>query len=305
MKFVIFITITIVTLFSSEVITPIPQKIAYNKQKALLGKQLFFDTSLSRDNSTACVTCHNIYNGGADARVVSVGFGGKKGNIQSPTVLNAVFNFKQFWNGRANDLYEQANGPLTNPVEHNMTPKLVEQRVASNPEYAKKFQKLYDDGITYKNVIDAIVEFEKALITPNSKFDQYLRGETKLSKKEQKGFMLFKELGCISCHNGVNLGGNSFAKIGFFEEYKNDRVYPDRYAITHNPLDKNVFKVPTLRNIELTAPYFHDGSKKRLEDAIQAMAVYNLGLELSQEELDVLVAFLKTLTGKLPKIAYE
>lgn len=289
---------------ASDPIIPIPQKIAYDKRKALLGRELFFDTTLSRDNSTACISCHNIYNGGADTRRVSRGFEGRQGNIHSPTVLNAVFNFRQFWNGRAKDLYEQAEGPLNNPVEHNMTPKLIEERLASNPHYKKEFERLYIDGVSYKNAIDAIVEFEKALITPNSKFDLYLQGKTELTKKEAQGYTLFKQLGCISCHNGQNIGGNSFAKIGMFIPYKNTKEYPDRYAITHNPIDKNVFKVPTLRNIALSAPYFHDGSRSTLKDAIKAMGYYNLGLELTNEEIELLEAFLKTLTGQLPEIAY-
>ncbi len=300
--FIIFIFVA--SCLANDPIIPIPQKIEYNEKKALLGRELFFDTSLSRDNSVACISCHNIYNGGADARAVSVGFEGKKGNIQSPSVLNAVFNFRQFWNGRAKDLYEQAEGPLNNPVEHNMTPALIEQRLKADPKYKKKFETLYKEGVTYKNAIDAIVEFEKALITPNSKFDLYLQKKAKLSAKEKHGYTLFRQLGCISCHNGVNLGGNSFAKIGMFTPYENINDYPDRYAITHNPLDRNVFKVPTLRNIALTAPYFHDASQKTLKDAIKAMGFYNLGIELDKEEIDAIEAFLKTLTGELPEIAY-
>ena len=303
-KLFLLLGIVLFAQAGDDPIIPIPQKIAYDKQKALLGRELFFDTSLSRDYSTACVSCHNIYNGGADTRKVSRGFDGRKGNIHSPTVLNAFFNFRQFWNGRAKDLYEQAKGPLTNPVEHNMTPKLIEERLASNSHYKEKFEALYPDGVSYKNVIDAIVEFEKALITPNSKFDLYLQGKTKLTKKELQGYTLFKQLGCISCHNGKNIGGNSFAKIGMFIPYENLKKYPDLYTITNNPIDKNVFKVPTLRNIALTAPYFHDGSRATLKEAIKAMGYYNLGLELTKEEIELLEAFLKTLTGKLPEIAY-
>ncbi len=303
MRIFFFLALALLS-WANEAILPIPQKVPYDKKRALLGRELFFDTSLSRDNSVACISCHNIYNGGADARTVSVGFEGKKGNIQSPSVLNAVFNFRQFWNGRAKDLYEQAEGPLNNPVEHNMTPKLIEQRLKANPKYKRKFETLYKDGVSYKNAIDAIVEFEKALITPNSKFDLYLQGKSKLSKNEEHGYRLFRQLGCISCHNGRNIGGNSFAKIGMFTPYENLKEYPDRYAITRNPLDKNVFKVPTLRNIALTAPYFHDASQKTLKDAIKAMGFYNLGIELNKEEIDAIEAFLKTLTGELPEIAY-
>ncbi len=290
---------------AKEAIVPIPKRVVYDKQKALLGKRLFFDTSLSKDNSVGCVSCHNVHSGGSDSLAVSVGFGGKEGDIRSPTVLNAVFNFRQFWNGRAKDLYQQAKGPLLNPVEHNMTPKLVVERVKSDETYRNSFKKLYDDGVTFANVIDAIVEFEKALVTPDSKFDRFLRGEAELSQKERKGFTLFKRYGCISCHNGINVGGNSFAKIGIFFPYKNARSYPDRYAVTKDPIDKNVFKVPTLRNVALRPPYFHDGGYKRLIEAIKAMAHYNLGMEIDTNDAEAIESFLHTLTGELPEILDE
>jgi len=305
MKSIILLSLLFIKLLAQEAIVPLPQHVVVDKQKALLGKALFFDTALSRDNSVACISCHNIYDGGADHRIVSHGFHAKKGNIQSPTVLNAVFNFRQFWNGRAKNLYEQAAGPLTNPVEHNMTPQLVETNVKKNPDYRTKFHMIYKDGITFDNVIDAIVEFEKALITPDAKFDRYLRGETKLTLQEKKGYELFKQYGCISCHNGRNIGGNSFAKIGVFEHYEDGGTYPDRFHVTHETIDKNVYKVPTLRNIALTAPYFHDGNQKTLHGAIQAMALCNLGVELNTDTVDAIEAFLKTLTGKLPQIAHE
>ena len=288
-------------LWSREPISPIPQSVSYNAKKAALGKELFFETALSKDHSVACITCHNIYDGGADKRIVSTGYAGRKGNIQSPTVLNAVFNFRQFWNGRAKDLYEQAKGPLQNPVEHNMTPQMIVQRISANPHYLQAFKSLYKKGVSYKNVIDAIVEFEKTLVTPNSKFDLFLQGKSKLTPKEKRGYTLFKRYGCISCHNGINIGGNSFAKIGIFFSYPYKKEYPDRYALTRDPFDKNVFKVPTLRNIALTAPYFHDGSRKTLKEAIQAMAHYNLGQEMPKEDVASIASFLKTLTGKLPK----
>lgn len=302
MRFILFLSIAVV-LFGLEPIVAL-HKVPVNEEKARLGKELFFDASLSKDNSVGCISCHNIYDGGADPRIVSVGYGARRGNIQSPTVLNAVFNFRQFWNGRAKDLYEQAKGPLLNPVEHNMTPELVVQRVKVNKEYVKQFVQFYPDGVTFENVIDAIVEFEKTLVTP-SKFDRYLEGKGSLTQKELKGYHLFKQFGCISCHNGINVGGNSFAKIGFFQSYDTDKVYPDRYAVTKNPLDKNVYKVPTLRNIELTAPYFHDGGAKTLKSAIKIMGDRNLGIALDPEQIDAIEEFLKTLTGKLPKIAYE
>jgi cytochrome c peroxidase len=289
-------------LNAAEPIVPIPQSVHVNMQKAILGKNLFLDTSLSRDNSTACVSCHNIYTGGADSRVVSKGFEGREGNIQAPTVFNARYNFKQFWNGRANNLLEQADGPINNPAEHNMNPQEIEKRLNNSVQYRNAFKEVYGvKHITYKLVLDAIVEFENALITPNCKLDKYLRSEGTLSKDEQEGYVLFKQYGCITCHNGLNIGGNSFQKMGTFIEYKNKAKYPDRSEVTDKRF-YNVFKVPTLRNIYLTAPYFHDGSAKTLHDAVQAMARHNLGIELQDEEIDKIVKFLKTLTGEKPKI---
>lgn len=294
---------TFINIYSKEPISPIPLKTDINIQKAKLGKELFLDTLLSKDNSTACVNCHNIYTGGADSNVVSFGFNSMQGNIQSPTVFNAVYNFKQFWNGRVNNLYEQVKGPLENPVEHNLNPKLLEKRLNSSKHYKKIFKNLY--GVTkirYENIIDAIVEFEKGLTTPNSKFDKYLRGEINLDNNEKNGYKLFKQYGCITCHNGINVGSNSFQKMGTFIEYKSKNSYPDKESITHKKIHHNVFKVPTLRNINLTAPYFHDGSAKTLTEAIKTMAKHNLGVELTKKEVKNLLSFLNTLEGEKPAI---
>ena len=296
----------ITTSYAGEPISPIPLSLDVNIQKAKLGKDLFFDSMLSKDNSTACLNCHDVYNGGADSNVVSIGFDNNKGNIQSPTVLNSKYNFKQFWNGRARNLIEQADGPIHNPAEHNMDAKTVEKRVNASADYKKKFHAVYGTSkITYPQILDAIVEFENALTTPNAKFDKFLRGEIKLTKDEKDGYILFKQNGCITCHNGINIGGNSFQKMGAFIEYELKKDYPDRSKITKNPNHKNVFKVPTLRNINKTAPYFHDGSAKTLKEAVNTMAMYNLGLELEDKETEKMIAFLKTLDGELPKILEE
>ncbi|MDD2791438.1 MAG: cytochrome c peroxidase [Sulfurimonas sp.] len=256
----------IFTLNADEPIMPIPLHENINIPKAKLGQELFFDTMLSRDNSTACVSCHNVYNGGADSLIVSQGFNGAKGNINSPTVLNARYNFKQFWNGRADTLFDQAKGPLNNPAEHNMDPKKVQERVSYSTKYKKMFKEVYGTySITYEQVLDAIVEFENALTTPNAKFDKYLRGELQLTQNEHKGYILFKQYGCITCHNGINLGGNSFQKMGTFKEYHAHAKFPDRSHVSNDTEDINVFKVPTLRNIAKTAPYFHDASAKTLK----------------------------------------
>ena len=292
------------SIYAREPISPIPTEVNNaNFKKALLGKELFFDTILSKDSSTSCASCHDVFNGGADTRVVSKGYGGKEGNIQSPTVLNAKFNFKQFWNGRVNSLKEQADGPLNNPVEHNMNPMEVEKRLNESKKYKKIFQNIYKTSrITYTMVLDAIVEFENYLTTPDSKFDKYLRGEVELTKAEKEGYVIFKQNGCITCHNGINVGGNSFQKMGTFLEYESELDYPDRADVTNQKIHKNVFKVPTLRNITLTAPYFHDGSAKTLKEAIQTMTKHNLGLQLSNESIDKIILFLHTLRGELPKI---
>jgi cytochrome c peroxidase len=294
------------TVYASEPISPIPTNNEVDLPKAKLGQKLFFDTLLSKDNSTACVSCHNVFEGGADSNIVSRGFANKKGNIQSPTVLNCRYNFKQFWNGRARNLMQQADGPINNPVEHNMDAKTVENRINESKEYKRLFKLVYGTShISYKQVLEAIVEFENALTTPNSRFDRFLRGEIRLTKDEKEGYILFKQNGCITCHNGVNIGGNSFQKMGTFLEYEPKGDYPDRSKITHNPSHKNVFKVPTLRNINKTAPYFHDGSANTLKEALTVMAKHNLGIKLADKEVEKIISFLKALDGDRPKILDE
>ncbi len=289
--------------FASEPISPIPKTVEYNKAKALLGKKLFYDTLLSKNNTISCVTCHNLRSGGADSRKVSRGVYGRLGNIQAPTVYNARYNFKQFWNGRAANLKEQAEGPLKNPNELGMSPQLIEKRLNASKTYKKLFYQVYHSSrITFNEAIDAIVEFEKALITPNAKFDRYLRGETTLNSDEQEGYRLFKQYGCITCHNGINIGGNSFQEMGTFFSYHTNASYPDRADVLKNKKYHNVFKVPTLRNIALTSPYFHDGSAKTLLKAVKAVSHYNLGIEVLLDDAQKIVAFLKTLTGEKPKI---
>lgn len=300
----LFLIVLISTITNAkELIVPIPLNNEGNLQKAKLGKMLFEDPLFSKDGSTSCLSCHNIYAGGADAKEVSLGFGGMQGDIHSPTVLNAVYNFRQFWNGRAANLKEQIDGPIHNPVEHNMDRALVEERLNSSDIYQKEFAKIYKtDTITYEDFVDALVSFEKMLTTPNAKFDRYLRAEVQLEPQELEGYKLFKQYGCITCHNGINIGGNSFQKMGTFKEYKTALSYPDRSHITKKASHKNVFKVPTLRNISLTAPYFHDASASTLEEAVEKMAIFNLGIKLSAEEIQKIVLFLNTLKGDSPAI---
>ncbi len=292
--------------YAKEPIVPLPQKPDYNEAKAQIGKQLFFDPRLSRDRNVSCASCHNFSYGGADKRTVSLGVDNRKGNIQSPTVLNARFNFRQFWNGRAVDLLDQAHGPLLNPKEMALSKEEITQRINASQKYRKLFKAVYHtDDITMDMVIDAIAEFEKALVTPNSKFDRYLRGEIALSPEEQEGYLNFKELGCVTCHNGINIGGNSFQKIGLFNPYPYSDAYPDRYSVTRKDYDKNVFKVPTLRNIALTAPYLHDGAARSLKEVIIVMSYHNLGYRPDDDKIAKIEAFLKTLTGEPPAILME
>ncbi|MBU0719738.1 c-type cytochrome [bacterium] len=303
MNKLLWILACITFIYAGEPISPIPLHHGADIKKAKLGKELFFDTILSKDNTISCLSCHDLSNGGSDSRTVSSGFSGREGNIQSLTVFNAKYNFKQFWNGRAANLLEQAKEPLNNPAEHNMNPQALEEKLNNSSYYKSRFKKVYSiDTIAYAYILDAIVEFEKALTTPNSKFDKYLREEEELSEEEKEGYTLFKQNGCITCHNGINIGGNSFQKMGTFLEYKSQQEYPDRYDVTGKKAHRNVFKVPTLRNIALTAPYFHDGSAKNLQEAVKSMSQYNLGLILSDEETKKIVSFLNTLTGEMPKI---
>ncbi|WP_457626068.1 cytochrome-c peroxidase [Persephonella sp.] len=304
MRIIIVLLFLLNTVYGYEPVQPIPKKIKYDREKAELGKLLFHDPILSKDNRTSCSYCHDLYSKcGTDHRPVAKGFHDKKGKVNTPTVFNAVFNFRFFWDGRAKSLKEQIYGPIQNPIEMNMKLEEVVKRIEKHPVYSRKFRKIYNTNkITFDMIADAIAEFEKALITPDSKFDRFLRGETKLSEKEMEGYKLFKKLGCITCHNGVNLGGNSFQKVGVVKEYPWKPDNPDRYRITKNEFDKNVYRVPVLRNIDCTYPYFHDGSIKTLEEAVQTMAYYNLGFRLPQDELEKIIAFLKTLRGELPEI---
>lgn len=286
-------------LFADGMISPIPLNVKVNQEKASLGKKLFFDPILSKDNSVACINCHNIYSGGADVTPASFGVEGKAGVLNSPTVLNSVFNVAQFWDGRAATLKDQAKGPMLNPVEMASEPSDVVAKLKSDPAYLKEFTKLYKDSITFDNVADAIAEYEKTLITPNSRFDQFLRGDLNaLNDEEKEGYELFKNLGCVSCHNGINIGSNMFQKFGIFVDDATLGKHLGRYDVTKNPEDKYYFKVPTLRNVSKTAPYFHDGSAKTLDEAIAIMGRYQLGRVLDKDTIKKLNKFLHTLDAE-------
>ncbi|MCX4029530.1 cytochrome-c peroxidase [Endozoicomonas sp. SM1973] len=290
----------------NEPIKPIPADMKYDKQKVELGKKLFFDPRLSKSGWLSCNSCHNLAMGGDDNLPSSIGHQWQLGPINSPTVLNAKFNLAQFWDGRAKDLQEQAAGPIANPGEMASSHQLAVATLQSIPSYQSLFEQVYGvKKITINEVTDAIATFEETLVTPNSRFDQWLLGNEKaITQVEKEGYALFKVKGCVSCHNGVGVGGNTYQKFGLVKTYSKDEENLGRYNVTKQEADKYVFKVPLLRNIELTAPYFHDGSVWSLREAVNVMAEYQLGLKLSVPETEKIVAFLKTLTGKQPQIIY-
>ena len=286
-------------VFSLELITPIPTHVDVDGVKVQLGKKLYFDTMLSKDDTINCATCHDLHNGGDDGLKVSFGIKGQTGTRNAPTVYNAVFNFRQFWDGRAKTLQDQAAAPIENPVEMGEHfPDLIKKLNAT--AYKKEFAKIYKDGITKENITDAIAEYEKTLITPNAPFDLYLKGDANaISQEAKEGYELFETKGCIACHQGTNIGGNLYNKFGVFDDANLSDL--GRYEVTKRERDKGYFKVPSLRNIAKTAPYFHDARTSDLSEAVRLMADYQLGRKLSDEEIAKIVAFLKTLSGKLPK----
>lgn len=304
MKIVIGFTLSVIcftTILFSDPIKPIPDEMKVDDKKVKLGKKLFFDPILSKDGTISCATCHDLQNGGDDGLKFSFGIGGQEGNINSPTVYNAVFNFRQFWDGRARDLKEQAIGPIENPVEMGHTMTAAVETLKQNKMYFKDFNDIYKNGITKDNIADVIAEFEKTLITPDSPFDKYLKGDKlAISKKAKEGYDLFKSKGCILCHHGVNVGGNFYNKFGIYEDA--DTEHLGRYSITKREEDKHVFKVPSLRNIELTAPYMHDGRVSTLKEAVEIMTKYQLGRHMELGDTEAIVSFLESLTGDLPAI---
>lgn len=292
--------------FANETVRPVEDSVAVDMRKVVLGDLLFHDVRLSVDNTVSCATCHALNTGGVDNKQFSEGVGGQKGGVNAPTVFNAHYNFVQFWDGRAATLAAQAGGPPLNPVE--MAHKSFDDicaRLNEDAGFKKAFTEVYPDGITEANITDAIQEFERTLLTPNSRFDKYLKGDmAALSAEEIAGYELFKKYNCATCHVGENLGGQSYELMGIKADYFADRnteiTFEDhgRNKETKTERDMHRFKVPGLRNIALTAPYFHDGTKQTLEEAVRDMAKYEVGVNLSEEETARLVAFLHTLTGE-------
>lgn len=286
----------------NELITPIAPAHVTDVAKVALGKQLFFDPRLSRSGFISCNSCHNLSMGGSDNLPSSVGHRWAKGTINAPTVLNSSMNLAQFWDGRAATLQEQAGGPIANPVEMALTHTLAVEVLQSIPQYRQSFKSIYRvEQIGIGEVTDAIAAFEETLVTPNSRFDLWLKGDDNaLSAFELEGYDLFKQVGCIACHNGPAVGGRSFQKMGMIEPYQTTNPSKGVAGLSGKDSDRFRFKVPTLRNVELTYPYFHDGAYWALEDAVDVMARLQLGKKLDRERIDKITAFLKTLTGDQP-----
>lgn len=288
----------------SDPISALPLNLPLDPRKVALGERLFHEGRLSADHQVSCAHCHNLATGGVDHRRRSQGVGGREGSMNAPTVFNSGFNFRQFWDGRAPTLEDQVDGPLQHPLEMAGTWRGAMAMLSEDGTYRADFAAIYPDGISPRNVRDAIATFERSLITPNARFDQFLRGnQNALTDTEQAGYRLFKQIGCTSCHQGMAIGGNMYQKLGIMEDYfgtRGDLQEADlgRYNITKLEEDRYVFKVPSLRNVAVTAPYLHDASAATLEDAIGVMARYQLGLELSKPEVASIAAFLRTLTGE-------
>lgn len=289
-----------------EPIRPIPQSYDVDAAKVELGRLLYYDTRLSVDNTVSCASCHDLESAGVDNKQYSEGVAGQFGGVNAPTVYNAVYNFVQFWDGRAATLAEQAAGPPLNPVEM-ASPSFdaIIAKLAADKALTKQFKAVYPDGWSEANITNAIEEFERTLITPNSRFDKWLRGDdSAITAEELRGYELFKENNCATCHVGVNLGGESYELMGLRKHYFADRGLAlteednGRYKQTQQERDRHRFKVPGLRNVELTWPYYHDGTRATLEEAVRDMAIYQSGVELTDEENANIVAFLKTLTGE-------
>jgi cytochrome c peroxidase len=287
---------------------PVPEFTTLEKAQIALGRTLFNEPRLSHDNSTSCASCHSLDLAGADGQRVSTGIRGTMGSVNAPTVINSVFNFAQFWDGRAATLEEQAAGPVHNPIEMGSNWDEVLEKLQRDEGYPARFAALYADGLTAENIQRAIALFEHSLVTVDAPFDRYLRGDQQaISDEAKRGYRLFKSYGCIACHQGKNVGGNMYARMGAVDNYfiSKQKLEPSdmgRFNVTGDEGDQYVFKVPGLRLVTRTGPYFHDGSAATLEGAINTMARYQLGRRISHEDSSLIIHFLESLSGTLYQV---
>ncbi|MDK1288861.1 cytochrome-c peroxidase [Pseudoalteromonas umbrosa] len=288
-------------------IQPLPVVKEYDVAWAQLGKALFKSPLLSSDNTVSCASCHDLYNGGDDGFPVSVGIKQQLGTRNSPTVINSVLNFRQFWDGRSPNLESQTPEPIHNPMEMGTNWQEVIKKLSDQPGFVKSFNAVSSDGITVDNIIKALVAFEASLISQNSPIDDFLLGNrSALTLQQQRGYDKFVSYGCVTCHQGRNIGGNLYQKVGRLDKVPTQLLDDlGRYELTQNPQDKYVFKVPSLRNVALTAPYFHNGSVDSLSDAIRIMARGQLGLDLSDGDVADIEALLQSFSGELPRSLAE
>jgi cytochrome c peroxidase len=287
----------------AEPILPLAAVAGIDADKMALGRKLFHEEALSGDGTVSCATCHDLGRGGGDARPRPIGSGGAEGVVNTPSILNAALGFRQFWDGRAATLEDQIDEPLHGPHEMNSSWPQAVSALGRDPAYQAAFAMLYPGGgITAANVKDALAEFQRSLPAPTP-FDRFLAGDgSAISGDAKAGYKLFKSLGCVACHQGTGVGGNMYQRMGLLADYFADRggvTAADfgRYNVTGREEDRFVFKVPSLRNVALTAPYFHDGSAGTLEKAVRAMARYQLGREITAGETKAIVAFLESLTA--------
>lgn len=287
-----------------EPIKIIEPYVSDSPEKVELGKQLFFDPRLSMSGIISCNTCHNLSHGGTDNLKTSIGHKWQAGPVNSPTVFNSSLQIAQFWDGRALDLKEQAAGPIAADIEMAMPHTLAIDVIQSIEGYVEQINNVYGSKtVTLEHITDAIAEFEETLVTPNAPFDLWLKGDDDaITPQQLSGYKLFKEAGCVACHYGEAVGGKSFMKMGIVKPYESKSPAQGRFDVTGNEVDRFTFKVPTLRNVELTYPYFHDGAAETLEEATQIMGQLQLGRTFTDEELANLVAFMESLTGERPQM---
>jgi len=284
----------------SEPIVPIPAKIPGDAKRIAIGERLFHDDRMSKDRNESCATCHPLDKGGMDSLPVAKRPDGSKHLRNTPTVFNVGLSATYNWDGIENTLEAHADRIVQTLMK--MTWVELIARLRADSAYVSSFEAAYEDGVTRANILDALAVFERSLLTPNSRFDRFLRNDhNAMTQRETRGYRLFKRYGCVTCHQGANMGGNLYQKFGVFEDVSKKNVAPldrGRVRITNVPRDEYVFRVPSLRNVAVTAPYFHDGREQELSKAVETMGKVQLGKALAREDVDLIVEFLRTLTGE-------